>query len=514
MTITETMRQAADAAPPPPSHRQVQVAFSGLLLGMMLGALDQTILASALATIVGELGGLSQLSWVITAYLLVSTVSIPLWGKIGDLYGRQRLFQVALAVFLGGSALCGTAGSIQALIGFRAIQGLGAGGLFTLAMAIVGDLVSPRERGRYQGYIQAMFALASVAGPLSGGSIIDHLNWRWIFYVNLPMGAVALLVIGLTLHLPVQRREHVIDYPGAALLAAGVSCLLLTLVWGGSLYSWTSPLILGLGVAVPLLGFAFISRERRAPEPVLPLTLLRNPVVAISSATLFFSTCAFFGAVVFLPLFLQLVRGDTATNSGLLLLPMMLAGTVSAASSGRLISWSGRYKWFPIVGLGLMSITLYLFGQMGTATEPIATAVLMVLFGLGFGMVGEVMTLAVQNAVDQRNLGAATGAANLFRALGGAVGVAIYGSIFSNQLRDWISRLVPADALVGLDPNSLQASPAVIHALPEPVRDGIAQATSNALSPVFLVAALLAAAGFAVVLFLEERPLRTSVGPT
>jgi len=325
---------------------QILVVFIGLLLGTLLGALDQTIVATALPTIVAELGGLSQLSWVITAYLLASTVSIPLWGKLGDLYGRKRLFQLALAVFLAGSALCGIAGNIGQLIGFRALQGLGAGGLFTLAMAIVGELVTPRERGRYQGYIQAMFALASVAGPLIGGSVVDHLSWRWLFYVNLPVGAVALAVIGVTLNVPNQRLKHAIDYLGAALLAAAVTCLLLTLVWGGSVYPWSSPTIAVLLVATVVLTVAFVVRERRASEPVLPLALLRNPILAISSATLFFSTCAFFGAIVFLPLFLQLVRGDTATSSGLLLLPMMLGATVSAASSGRIISWTGRYKWF------------------------------------------------------------------------------------------------------------------------------------------------------------------------
>jgi EmrB/QacA subfamily drug resistance transporter len=467
----------ADGAQHQLSHRQILIAFSGLLLGMLLGALDQTVVATALPTIVRDLGGLSQLSWVVTAYLLASTASIPLWGKLGDLYGRKRLFQLALAVFLTGSALCGIAASIGQLIGFRALQGLGAGGLFTLAMATVGELVVPRERGRYQGYIQAMFALASVAGPLIGGSIVDHFNWRWLFYVNLPVGAVALAVIGLTLHLPVQRQERAIDYLGAGLLAAGVTCLLLLLVWGGSLYAWTSPELVGLLMATLVLGAAFVLREQRAAEPVLPLALLRNTVLSICSATLFFSTCAFFAAVVFLPLFFQVVRGETATSSGVLLLPMMLGATLSAASSGRIISWTGRYKWFPVVGLALMAITLVFFSQMGTATAPLTTGVVMALFGLGFGMVGEVLILAVQNAVDRRELGTATGAANLFRALGGSVGVSLYGSIFTGQLR-------------------------------APVRDGVAQATAHALAPVFMTAALMAAIGFLLVVFLEERPLQ------
>jgi EmrB/QacA subfamily drug resistance transporter len=483
MTMSQSMQQAAIARPASLGKRQVLVAFSGLLLGMLLGALDQTVLATALPTIVDDLGGVSMLSWVVTAYLLTSTVSIPLWGKLGDLYGRKRLFQAALVVFLTGSALCGTAGSIGQLVAFRALQGLGAGGLFTLAMAIIGDLVAPRERGRYQGATQATFALASIAGPLIGGAIVDHLDWRWVFYVNLPIGFLALLVTGLTLFAPGprrQRRIHV-DYAGAALLVATVTCLLLTLALAGNVYAWTSPFSLALVVAAPLLCTAFIVREKRASEPVLPLTLLRDPVLAISSATLFLSTCAFFGAIVFLPIFLQLVRGDTGTSSGLLLLPMMLGTTISATASGTLVSWSGRYKIFPVVGLALMTIALCMFAQMGPATEPLDAALLMLLFGSGFGMVGEVMIVAVQNGVQQRDLGTATGAANLFRALGGSVGVAIYGSIFTSQLRFWTER---ADT---------------------------AQATANALSPVFLAAALMATAAFIVVLFLEQRPLRSQL---
>ena len=432
---------------------------------MLLGALDQTILANALPTIVGELGGLTSLSWVITAYLLTSTVSIPLWGKLGDLYGRKLLFQITLGVFLIGSAVCGMSPSIEALIAFRAFQGLGAGGLFTLAMAIVGDLVSPRDRGRYQGYIQAMFALASVAGPLIGGSIIDHVSWRWVFYVNLPVGVIALIVIATSLRLPFQRQTHAIDYLGAALLAATVTCLLLTLVWGGGVFAWTSRLIIALALAVPILGAAFVLRERQVPEPVLPLALLRNPVLVVSSATLFLTTCAFFAAIVFLPLFFQLVRGETGTGSGLLLLPLLLGGTISAAASGSIISWTGRYKFFPIIGLALMAATLYLFGQVGPSTLPMAV------FGLGFGMVSEVMILAVQNSVDPREIGTATGVANLLRALGGSVGVALYGSIFDGQLRAGLS-------------------------------------TASALAPVFMVAATLAVVGLVVALFLEERPLR------
>jgi EmrB/QacA subfamily drug resistance transporter len=495
------------------THAQVLLAFSGLLLGMLLGALDQTIVATALPAIVGELGGLGHLSWVVTAYLLASTVSVPLWGKAGDLYGRSRLFQAALVVFVAGSALSGAAGSIGQLIAFRAFQGLGAGGLFTLAMAIVGDLVSPRERGQYQGYIHGMFALASVAGPLAGGSLVDHAGWRWIFYVNLPVGALALAVTAGALRPPSQRRPHAIDVPGAGLLAGAVTCLLLALVWGGARYPWNSPQILGLAAAGPLLAVAFIMRERRAPEPVLPLALLANPVLAVCSATLFFSTFAFFAAVVFLPLFLQLVRGDTATNAGLLLLPMMLSITLSAAVSGRIISATGRYKAFPITGLAVMAATLSLFAGMDRGTARLVTGLLMALFGLGFGMIGEVLILAVQNAVPPRELGTATGAVNLFRALGGAVGVAVYGSIFTGQLRAGLTQLVPAELLGPLNGESLQASPAVVQGLPPAAHDGVVQAVSGGLKWVFLAAAAVAAVGCLLSLRLEERPLREHGSP-
>jgi EmrB/QacA subfamily drug resistance transporter len=495
------------------THGQVLLAFSSLLLGMLLGALDQTIVATALPTIVGELGGLGQLSWVVTAYLLASTVSIPLWGKAGDLFGRKRLFQAALVVFVAGSALSGAAGGIGQLIAFRAFQGLGAGGLFTLAMAIVGDLVSPRERGQYQGYIQGMFALASVAGPLTGGFLVDHVGWRWIFYVNLPVGALALLVTALALRLPARRLPHSIDYPGAALLAGTVTCLLLALVWGGTRYAWASPQILGLAAAVPVLAALFVVREQRATEPVLPLVLLGNRAVLVCSATLFFSTCAFFAAVVFLPLFIQLVRGDTATTAGLLLLPLMLAITLSAAVSGRFISATGRYRFFPIVGLAVMAATLPLFAGMDQDTGPLVTGLLMALFGLGFGMVGEVLILAVQNEVPPRELGTAMGAVNLFRALGGTVGVAIYGSMFAGQVRSGLTRLVPAELLRSLDAESLQVGPAVLQNLPAAAREGVARAVTGGLWWVFLAAAGAAAIGFLLSLLLEERPLRQRGAP-
>src|SRR4051812_45596327 len=344
--------------------RNQRLTFAGLLLAMLLASLDQTIVSTALPTIVRDLGGLDQLSWVVTAYLLTATVSTPLWGRVSDLYGRKPLFQASIAVFLAGSALSGVAQGITELIGFRALQGLGAGGLMTLAMAIVADIVAPRERGRYQGYIQMVFVLASVAGPLLGGLFADHLSWRWVFYVNLPIGAAALAVVSATLDHAVPGARPRIDWTGATLLAAALTAVLLLTTWGGRQYAWDSAEIAGLAVGAVALLAAFVARERRAAEPILPLRLFRDPVFDVVSIVLFLTTCAFFAAIVFTPLYLQVVTGASATSSGLLLLPMMLAAAASTAVSGRLISRTGRYKRFPVAGLAIMAAGLLLLSRM------------------------------------------------------------------------------------------------------------------------------------------------------
>jgi EmrB/QacA subfamily drug resistance transporter len=494
----------------PLSHRQILVVFSGLLLAMLLASLDQTIVGTALPTIAGDLGGLTHLSWVVTAYLLASTAATPLWGKIGDLYGRKTVLLIAIVIFLSGSALCGLAWSLGALIAFRAFQGLGAGGLMALAMAIVADLVAPRERGRYQGYIQAVFVLASVAGPLLGGAIVDHLSWRWIFYVNLPIGAIALLVIGAVLRLPVQRTRHRLDFAGAALLVAAVVALLMITVWGGSQYAWSSPQIIGLAAGGLLLLGAFLRQEQRAPEPVLPLRLFRDPVFSVVSVALFLGTCALFAANVFLPLFLQVATGASPTDAGLLLLPLMAGIAITSVGTGRLITRTGRYKIFPVLGFALMSAGLVLLSRLNAHTAQALIELDMAVFGLGFGMVTQVLVLAIQNAVDRRDLGTATASANFFRALGGAVGVPIFGAVFADRVRYWLPRHVPARVLGHLDPSALQASPGTIRGLPPAVRDGVAQAVAQATGTVFLVAAPIAALGFLVVLFLNEYPLRTA----
>src|SRR5262245_6340038 len=490
---------ASTATSQPLGQQATRLAFGGLLLGMFLAALDQTIMATALPTIAGDLGGLSQLSWVVTVYVLGAAASTPIWGKVSDLYGRKGLLQASIVVFLAGSALSGLAHGIGELIAFRALQGIGAGGVMTLAMAAVGDIVSPRERGRYQGYIQTVFVLASVAGPLLGGLFIDHLSWRWVFYANLPIGALALAVLSAYLHVPVERGSGRIDLLGAGLLAAAVSSSLLVTVWGGDRYAWRSPQIIGLAAGALALFAAFVWQERRAPEPVLPLRLFHDRVFVVVSEALFVATLSLFAAIVFMPLFLQIVTGASATQSGLLVLPLLLASTLSTIVSGRIMARTGRYKVFPIAGLALMSLGLLLLSRLGVTSGRGRATLFMVVFGLGFGMVTQVLVVAIQNAVDRREIGTATASANLFRALGGSVGVAVYGAVFAGGLRHWLPLRLPRSLPAGIDPRGIQASPGQIHAFPTAVQHGIAQAVADSLHAVFLVAAPIALAGLLMV---------------
>jgi EmrB/QacA subfamily drug resistance transporter len=493
------------------SHRQILVIFSGLMLGMLLAALDQTIVATALPTIVSELGGINHLSWVVTAYLLASTSSTPLYGKISDLFGRKIVFQTAIVIFLVGSALSGLAQNMAELIAFRGLQGLGAGGLIALAMAIIGDILSPRDRGRYQGYMGGVFGLASVAGPLLGGFFVDNLSWRWVFYINLPIGAVALLVTSVVLNLPFRRVRHSIDYLGAALLVAGVTAVLLVTVWGGDEYPWASPQVIGLSVAGVLLLTAFVVQERRAAEPILPPRLFRDPVFRVGSGLLFIVGLTMFGAIVFLPLYLQVVKGASATNSGLLLLPLMAGLLVSSITSGRLISHTGRYKVYPLVGTAVMTLGLFLLSRMDVATSRAQSSLFMVVLGLGIGLVMQVPILAIQNAVPWRDLGTATSAANFFRSMGGSFGVAIFGAVLSNRLAYYLPRLLPARALGdGLDPQALRASAAQLRALPPAVQHAVVETIARSVHVVFMTAVPLGALAFLVAVFLKELPLRRS----
>jgi EmrB/QacA subfamily drug resistance transporter len=490
------------------SHRQILAIYSGLMLGILLAALDQTIVATALPTIVGELGGIAHLSWVVTAYLVSSTASVPLYGKVSDLYGRRVVFQFAIVTFLIGSAAAGLAQDMTQLILARAVQGIGGGGLMAMAMTIVGDVVSPRERGRYQGYIGSVFALASIVGPLVGGFFVDHLTWRWIFYVNLPIGIVALVVTSIVLRLPFRREPHRIDYEGAALLVAAVVSLLLVAVWGGTEFPWTSAPILGLAVAGVILTALFLVREHRAEEPVIPPRLFRDRTVSVASAVMFVVGATLFGAVVFLPLYLQSVLGASATNSGLLLLPLMMGVVVMAVTSGRVISRTGRYRWWPVAGMAFCTVGMFLLSRMDPSTGRLFASAAMAVLGLGVGMVMQVLVLAIQNAVQQRDLGAATSVANFFRSIGGTFGTAVLGAVFAARLGAELAASLPASVAGRIDPATLAETPAAIARLEPAVRQAVVGGIAHAVDTVFLAAIPLAAAGFILALLLPEVPLR------
>jgi EmrB/QacA subfamily drug resistance transporter len=498
----------ASPAPPRLSHREILIVFSGLMLGMLLAALDQTIVATALPTIVGDLGGLDHLSWVVTAYLLTSTASTPLYGKVSDLVGRKVVFQAAITIFLAGSALSGLSQTMGQLIAFRAVQGLGAGGLMAMAMAIIGDIVSPRERGRYQGYTGAVFAFSSVAGPLAGGFFVDHLSWRWVFYVNLPIGVAALVVTSVVLRLPVRRLQHKVDYLGSALLVGAVTCLLLVSVWGGSEYAWGSPTIAGLTAAGVLLVGGFVIQERRAAEPVLPLRLFRNPIFSVTSAAAVVVGASMFGAIVYMPLYLQVVNGASPTTSGLQLTPLMVGVIIGSVGSGRIISRRGRYKAFPVAGTAIMTAGLFLLSRLDAHTSRPAQVAAMAVVGLGVGLVMQVLVLAVQNSVAHRDLGTATSASSFFRSMGGAFGVAVYGSILNSGLAERLANLAPAG--VAVDPAAVQGGPDALRSLPPAAHAAVVEAFARSLHSVFLAAVPIALAGFVIVLFLKELPLRDS----
>jgi EmrB/QacA subfamily drug resistance transporter len=496
------MSSAPLSAPTAPAPR-VRLIFGALMLVLLLASLDQTIVSTALPTIVGDLGGIQHLSWVVTAYLLASTVVGPLYGKLGDLYGRKRLLQIAIVLFLIGSALCGLAQSMTELIGFRALQGLGGGGLMVTTMAVVGDIIPPRERGRYQGFFGGVFGVSTVIGPLLGGFFVDNLSWRWIFYVNLPLGVLALAVIGAAFHSRRVTLQHRVDYLGAAVLAGALSAIVLFTSLGGTTYAWSSPQILALIAAGVGLTAAFPFIERRAAEPILPLELFRNPVFSVASAIGFIVGLALFGSVTYLPLYLQVVKGHSPTVSGLQMTPMMAGVLVTSIASGNLISRFGRYKRFPIAGTAVMAAGLFLLSQLAVDTPSWRAALFMLVLGLGLGMVMQVLVLAVQNAVDYRNLGVATSGATLFRQVGGSIGVSLFGAIFANRLGDELARRLPAAAHV-----PAAANPAAIDRLPAAVHAPFVAAFAASLRPVFLTATGIACFAFALTWLLREVPLR------
>ncbi len=490
----------------------VLVSIGALLLGMLLAALDQTIVSTALPTIVSELGGLDHLSWVVTAYLLASTAATPLWGKLGDQYGRKRLFQIAIVIFLVGSALCGAAQNMPQLIGFRALQGAGGGGLMVLSMAIVGDLVPPRERGRYQGLFGAVFGTTSVLGPLLGGLFTEHLSWRWVFYVNLPIGVVALAVIAVVLRIPRKSTRHVIDYLGTFLIASVATCLVLVASLGGTTWGWGSPQTVGLAVLGVVLAGAFVAVERRAAEPVLPLKLFRIRTFTLSAVISFVVGFAMFGAMTFLPTFLQVVQGISPTLSGVHMLPMVLGLLLASTVSGQIVSRTGRWKVFPIAGTGVTTVGLLLLHELDEHSSTLEMSCFFFVFGLGLGLVMQVLVLIVQNAVSYEDLGVATSGATFFRSIGASFGVAIFGTVFANRLGDQLAdafrgiRLPP-----GVSAGALEADPRGIGALPAALRPPALHAYATSITDVFLYAAPVALLGFVLAWFLKEDRLRGSV---
>lgn len=491
------------------SHSEIMFVMTALMLAMLLAALDQTIVSTALPQIANDLHGLNKYSWVATAYLLTSAVATPLYGKISDMYGRKKIFQSAVIIFLIGSALCGLSQNMTQLIFFRGLQGIGAGGLMTLVLAIIGDVVSPRQRGRYQGYFGGVFAIASVIGPLLGGLFTDHLSWRWVFYVNLPVGAVALFMIAARLHLPVRRTEHRVDYAGAALLAVTVVSLLLATVWGGVDYPWGSAQIIGLFITSAVGALLFLWREHYAQEPILPLRLFKNKIFSVSVVLSLLVGVVMFGAIIFLPEYQQLVRGDSATKSGLMLLPLVTGVMAGSLTSGRLISKLGRYRIFPLIGTLLLIVSFWLFSHIAVDTSRVIIGLWMVVLGAGVGMVMPVMTLAVQNGVDRKDLGTATSAVTFFRSIGSSLGTAMFGAILTNRLTAHLEHALPGATGQSVS-KGLGSSAAGLHTLPPSQVHIVLNAFAQAFSDVFLIGIPFAVVAFFVAYFLKETPLRTS----
>jgi len=503
--MAEIESAAAQGDERPRVRREVLIVLPGLLLAIVLAMLDQLVVSTALPRIVGDLGGVTHLSWVVTAYVLASTVTTPLYGKLGDLYGRKRLLTIAIVVFLAGSALSGLAQSMDQLIVFRALQGLGAGGLLTGAIATIGDLVPPRERGVYMGYMMAAMMLAMIAGPLVGGYITDNFSWRWIFYINMPVGGAALLYLAATLHVPRRRVEHRVDYLGAVLLAVGATAIILLTTWGGTQYAWRSVQIIGLGVLGVAATAGFLGAEARAAEPILPLHVFRNRNFALASGMGFLLGLGMFGALTFLPLYQQTVQHLSATGSGLMLIPMMLGSTVTSLIAGQVTTKSGRYKALPIVGAAVMTFGMYLLTTLTDHTSRATTGLFFVVIGVGMGFLMQVTTLVMQNSVDPKDMGVASSARTFFQQIGGSIGVAMFGAVFARRLTGSPTTQLPG---VGLNASGGHLNPVSINRLPVPIRHDVFAAITHAVTDVFWWTVPAVAVVFVLAWFVQEVPLR------
>jgi EmrB/QacA subfamily drug resistance transporter len=510
MSENQAAALAASDAPTGPK-REILIVLPGLLLTLIIAMLDQLVVSTALPRIVGDLGGLNHLAWVVTAYILASTITTLFYGKLGDMYGRKRFLMIAIVLFLIGSALSGLAHSMDQLIAFRALQGLGAGGLMVGAIATIGDMVSPRERGQYMGYMMAAMMVAMIAGPLVGGYITQHWSWRWIFYINMPIGGAALVYLWATLHLPRKRVEHKIDYLGAAVIAVGATAIVLLTSWGGSQYAWGSWEIILLAAITALSLGAFFVVEARAAEPMLPLHVFKNRNFSVASSMSLLLGLAMLGALTFLPLYQQTVQHDSPTSSGLALIPLLIGSTVTSLISGQVTSRTGRYKILPIVGGVIMTIGIYMLTHLSVSTSRLDAALSFVVLGVGMGFLMQITSLIVQNSVPQQDMGVASSSRAFFQQIGGSLGVSIFGVIFFRRFSSAIAARLPG-AHVGA--SSANLDPATINNLKGPVRDAAFYAIAHAIDGVFWWTIPATAAVFLLALFVKEIPLRSRIEPT